>query len=272
MNSTVSEWHSSGKWQSDLSEAGFSRNGNRREYIRDGVAFEMEENWPVLSQAAGKRTTDPLNGQLGQPGLWKRVVDGGGSRWLFEIPPMLFMDPDLVEETDAERSPIHSIIEWAMDTRDGGGPGGWSPPAAEDVAALIPRDGLTVQRGAYVLQGRLEHESGKLALRIPIVSEIPEDLSLERRSWLSCLLTAAQNKWRLVRLGIIEDQSGQMVSAEIDLTGIPHPLVAPMMSIALPALRNVAEWVVEATVFLTTSRSGCRALEAGAARPCEKFC
>lgn len=267
MSNSVSQWFSSGQWESDLTAAGFTRGRGQRRYSLDGVTFGMDADWPVLWAESGEGPADPLSGQLACPGLWKWVVEQGRARQVFEIPPAAFNGTAPMDDGNEEWSPFRWIIDWAMATRHGRYPDGWSSPPEEEVAAAIPTSGLTLQHGAFLCQGRLEHDPERLALSIPIVHEIPADLSPERHSWLRCLLGDAQNRWRLVRVGFDQERSGMSVSAGIDLTGVPRPMLEPLVSIALPALRGVAEWVVCSTVFLTMSSNGCRALAAGAVRP-----
>jgi hypothetical protein len=265
MLNTSSTWLSKITLEDDLTAAGFSRNKGRSGYTLNGLTFTLDDNWPVLKSKQWPITTDPLKDLIGKPGFWKCINKKGRVHEQFDLPPSVVGKPaedlDEFDLGDDVTSPLLSMLEWALDTIDGDVPSGWSAPERKDVEAMIPREGLTVQCGVHARQGELLCEPNLFALQFQILPTVPENLAGNRMNWLRHLLFDTQNRWRLVRIGFIENKSGLSVRAEVDLTGAPRAVLPDLVPVALFALRSVVEWVVEPAVFLVNGTDDCSALE-----------
>ena len=131
----------------------------------------------------------------------------------------------------------------------------------------MPEGLLTVCCGHHARQGELAVGEGRLALRMPVVTRVPAGLSESRMSWLRQVLLDAQDRWRLVRLGLVGDVGDASVEAEVDLTGVPASLLEALVPLAASALRCAVSWVVEPCVFIAHAAQEPRALAACPARP-----
>ena len=227
--------------------------------IESRVQFHLRSGWGTFETTGGRRPKDPLRGQLGLPGLWKLSANGHGAtaHRVFELPP------SITPRRDAEPARFDLLSAWAHATVDGRPDRGWSPPPREDIERLLPEGALTLQVGAVALQGALDHDDSRLALDFPIVPRIPDDLPPARAAWLEELLADAQNRWRMVRIGI----DGVTAAAQIDLSGAPHDTLAPLVRIGVDALRHVVSSLVEPADFLVNGADGSRAVEVPPTKP-----
>jgi len=212
----------------------------------------VRSGWGTF-EANGTQRSDPLRGQLDRPGLWKLSVDARGAvRGVFELPPSLMA----LAESDAAR--FADVAGWALATAGGKAEKSWSPPAKAEVESWLPDGALTLQVGAIARQGALVLDDERLLFRFGIVHEIPQSLSAARKAWLRELLVEAQNRWRLVRIGM----NGRAdVQAQVDLTGAPHHALEELVHIGTDALRLVVSSLVEPADFLVNGATGCRAVE-----------
>jgi hypothetical protein len=221
-------------------------------YRNRRIGFHVRSGWGTF-EANGTQRSDPLRGQLGRPGLWKLSVDARGAvRCVFELPPSLLA----LAESDAAR--FEDVAGWALATAGGKTDKSWSPPAKAEVESWLPDKALTLQVGAIARQGALILDGERLMFRFGIVTGIPESLSAARKAWLRELLVEAQNRWRLVRIGM----NGHLeVQAQVDLTGAPHHALEELVHIGTDALRLVVSSLVEPADFLVNGAAGCRAVE-----------
>jgi hypothetical protein len=251
------------EWEADLTSMGFVRNGRSQHYVLNGVGFGFHgSNWLLLKAKPPGRKIDPLVDRMGEPGLWKTVAEGSRVYHVFELHTSVIAgsEGNSLAGLGETASVFQAALTWAMQTYNGGWPDSWQPQSREELSAWIPSGGLTVQNGAYARQGELICGPDRLALRFPIVQSLPEPFPKNRQHWLRRLLTEAQNRWRLVRLGFTCEASERSVQAEVDLTGIPSETLPGLMEIALAALRSAVQWVLAAAVFLADPRRSCRAL------------
>ncbi len=112
--------------------------------------------------------------------------------------------------------------------------------------------------GAIARQGALVLDDDRLMFRFPVVHKIPQSLSAARKTWLRELLVDAQNRWRLVRIGM---NGRSEVQAQVDLTGAPHHALEELVLIGTDALRLVVSSLVEPADFLVNGAQDCRAVE-----------
>jgi len=262
-----------------IRKLGFRRCGSGL-YKLNGVRLSLAQAWPTLETglAAGDPgpgksggasggctrspdSADPLRGQLGRPGLWKRIVANGAGdvRCCFELPPAVLAlagrDYGSGPE-DEDARPLEAALAWAVSTAGGRVPDEWSQPSAEDIA--LPDNGLVVQHGRFVRQGRLVQAGGVLALRVPLLQRL-EELEDWRAAWLRELLIDGQSRWRMVRLGL--DSPEAPVLAEIDLSGAPHSAVGVLVRTSLDALRGIVAWLVAPVDLLANRAVACEALQ-----------
>lgn len=215
--------------------------------------FTLADGWATLRSSRPLAHADPLRDLLGRPGLWKLVRSPQGVVRVFELPPL---PTDLGEEEDEPLSP-DACLAWAQATARGEVPDNWAPPPRSEVDAWLTGGALTVAAGAVVRQGELIHRPDRLALRYPVLLRLPSELSPLRRAWLEELLLDAQDRWRLVRVGL----AGDAAWAEVDLTGCPGPLMECLFRAGRDALRWVVGWLAESTAFLADPGATCRAVE-----------
>ncbi len=257
MTATVSP--APGRLHAQLVKAGFSRARPGEEFRCNGVLLRDEGGWSVVRSAKPAAAADSLDGQLGQPGLWKWVSGADGPLRVFDLPP-LPADPD--SDSEEEPAPLTACLDWAITTSHGGLPDGWQPPPRAEVDAWAPPLALTVPAGALVRQATVLHGPGRLAITCPVLTRVPEALPEARRAWLRELLVEAQDRWRMVRLGF----AGAAVLAEVDLSGCPPQVVESVFRAGLAALRWVVEWLARPADFLADAALPSRALEVFPAR------
>ncbi|HYT92305.1 MAG TPA: hypothetical protein VEL76_26560 [Gemmataceae bacterium] len=246
------------RWDADLVALGF-RPEETGAYRRNGTLLTPGRGWVAVEENGENANGDPLTGQLGLPGLWRQIRSGDRVRHVFELPESALAAPPDPETESENESPLRACIEWAVATATGGVADGWQPPPYAEVESWIPIGRLTMQCGPLLRQGELIHAPGRLALRFPIVSAIPADLPEVRREWLHELLADAQDRWRLVRVGLTVDETAAL--AEVDLTCCPHAVLEGLFKTSLDALRWVVEWLVKSADFLADTDVTCRAVE-----------
>jgi len=253
-------------WRSALKELGFRRARNGSGFRHNGLVVKPQRRW-LVATASGGKDDDPLCGQLGKPGLWKLVTDGPKVRREFHLPLGVLSVEEVLGEGDEDApDPLEVCMGWVSATALDDLPAGWECPARDEVESWIPDGGLTLRSGALVRQGSLVCGSDRLALRMPIVSEVHAGLSEARRAWLRELLLDAQNRWRMVRIGIEGEPDHQAIAAEVDLSGAPAVVLEALFRISLDALRWVASWLVMSAGLVADARVGCRLCETGPER------
>jgi len=217
------------------------------------VRFGLDNGWGRFEIVRSKRG-DALAKQPGRPGLWKlHGIDGRSKgRDVFELPPAV------LRRAGSEKNCIQALARWALATASGKFDKTWTPPPRDQIERGLPEMALTLQIGSIALQGRVTHDTGRLAFGFPIVQGIPGDLPAARMAWLRELLTDAQDRWRLVRVGLTAE--GEAV-AEVDLSGAPHDAIESLVPIGVDALRLVVSSLAEPAEFLVHGAEGCRALE-----------
>jgi hypothetical protein len=256
MSRTILSAHD--RWTADLDALGFT--SQEGAYRRNGTLLTPGRGWVALESAKPLPDANPLRGQLSRPGLWK-LVRGDGVRRIFELPEAALSaeEPDDAEET----SSLRACVRWALDTDSGEIPAGWQPPPREEVETWLPVSRLIVQTGPAVRQGELVHSPERLAVRFALVHSIPEELNEGRRAWLEEVLAEAQDRWRMVRVGLT---AGSAALAEVDFTGCPRAALEVLFPTGLDALRWVVEGLVKVADFLADPPATSRALEVRRAR------
>lgn len=241
-----------------LERLGFRQRSNGT-YALDGLTLRPEDGWLTLAAARAEADADPLRNHLGWPGLWRYVperTDRGRTqgRRVWEFPRAA-----LGHLTDSDpggepgRPAVDAALSWALATAEGGVPDDWTPPDGREVESLLPPAGLCVRHASLMRQGRLVCDAQRLAVRMPVLPRLPDDLPPARRRCLETLLLDAQRRWRLVRLGFTETGGEPSVEAEVDLTGVPPALLEPLVTTGLEALRWVLTWLVRSADFVATT-------------------
>ena len=224
-------------------EAGGYRCGDLR--------FTIGPQWCVLeTPAPDAAPVDDLHAGIAAPGLWKVVRAGHARRNIFSLPRRVW-DTALSADADGEAGVAEQCVRWALDTAGEFSSSEWQAPSRALVESWFAPEQLTVLAGVVVRQGELICDTDRLAIRFPLVPEIPEDLPESRAAWLRLLLEEAQHRWHLVRLGFARDGDGVLSAvAEVDLTGVPHELAEDLFVLSLEALRWVVRWLAEPTDWL----------------------
>ena len=251
--------------EATLAGLGFRRTLRANRYASKQLTLEIDGRWATVTTWGGLENQDPLTEFVGRPGLWKPSVAPDGMARAFD----LWLDVPANTEADAcgpedrTDSALESMLNWALETADGQVPRGWLPEgesSRSELERFIPEGGLTVQAGPFVRQGELICDSSRLAISIPVLDHVPEDLGASRVGWLRALLIDALDRWRMVRVGFAGKQQAQVV-AEVDLTGAPQPLIPDLLRIGLDALRWFVQWLVKPAVLVSDPGTVCDAFD-----------
>jgi hypothetical protein len=255
--------YSKKKCESALAAAGFSLSHASQRDNPEAIKLKLDQQWIQLITNSPQGTSDPLKTLMGRPGLWKLTAGSDcRPRKVFEFPLFILSDhhPD-VETVYAEtKSPLSAALRWAKSTLSGRRIDEWRSPSKQETMDLISSQSLTVQCGAYARQGELICRPKRLALRFPLILQVPDDLPDPNYYWLRKLLVDAQNRWKLVRIGFRGESSTISAQAEIDLTGTPHSVLAGLLAISLSVLQAVTIWVVPPAEFLVKHAKDISAL------------
>ena len=248
-------------WTAALSHLEYIPDPLTNSWRHNGVAFKTSGAWSLVESIGRAAPADRLRGVIGQPGLWKHVIDGAAVRHVFELPTALLLDTDEDDFTSDEPRPLlDEALTWAHSTVDGRVPEGWRPPPRETVEGWIPKGRLTVQHGVIVRQGELIHAPDCLALRVPVLPVLPADLPELNARILEKLLLEATDQWRLVRIGIVDDGEALAVMAEVNFTGASAPVIERLISASLASLHWTSLWLAEIAELLADVTVTPRAL------------
>ena len=252
-------------WHESLTELGFSATSGSQIYYREDIVFMIENDWGVLRaewRGANKNhnQANPLQGQLGKPGLWKSLLDRTSGKWqpVFELPPTALAAVDPQSHQDESAQNFREAIAWGLGTAGGALMADWELPARHLVESCLPNGCLTFHVGPILRQGTLVYEPNRLALQCPILPRVPAELPEYRALWLEELLLDGHNHWKMVRIGETQDNA---VFAEVDLSGVPEFLLESLVRTGLEALRYAVEGLVRAADFLAEGSTSCLALE-----------
>jgi hypothetical protein len=249
-----------GHWDQPLSQLGFSPTGGSAIYCRQDCAFSIQQGWGVLRQEWRPRRKGIWTAELGAPGLWKLHLDPLSDQVqpVFELPPAVLQAADPARHGQEGAQLFREVLSWALATADGPCPQEWSLPDRDRVKAGLTDHGLTVQVGSVMRQGHLVCQQRQLALRFPLLPRVPDDLSANRALWLQTLLIRGNNLWNMVRVGWTPEKA---VLMEVDLSGVPHPVLEMLSRIGLDALRFALEGLVRQADFLADGKTVCRSVE-----------
>jgi len=244
-----------------LRECGFARQG--QSFSKDTLGFAADSRWLVLSEEVGARGQQDSSGDLGQPGLWKTTRGGTPPRRVFELPGWAVAGPGEENGLDAESGPASfpSLLDWALETRQGHLPANWQPPAADLVRAWIPPGGLTLLTRDHLCQVESLLGADRWALRASIVRQLSDALPEPRSRALAELAAEAQQHWAMVRVGVTDNTNPAALLAEVDFTGAPHCEL--LFSAGLNVLRHVVAWLAETASVLSDPSIEIASLAAG---------
>jgi hypothetical protein len=96
-------------------------------------------------------------------------------------------------------------------------------------------------------------------LNFPILSSVPVELPPARLHGLAVLAHDAQERWRMVRVGLVRGNDGDTLVAWVELTGAPHSEL--LFLAGLDCLRNVVRWLAESADLLADVTVTFRSLE-----------
>jgi hypothetical protein len=259
-----SHFFSKTECQRALVAAGFSLKRGKQGDTSGSIRLWFDGQWLQLVSESALNVSDPLVALMGDPGLWKFVTNKKGHLLkVFEFPLDIVSErcPDPEESSDVAKSSLATIFQWARDTLNGQRLNGWHRPAGQELMELLAPRNLTVQCGRFARQAELICKPKRLALRLPLIFCVSDDLPDIHYAWLRKLLIDAQDRWKLVRIGFRDDSSKTAVQAEVDLTGAPHSVLAGLLSVASAALRAVATWVIPSAEFLAEQTTDIWALK-----------
>ncbi|MDP7016050.1 MAG: hypothetical protein QGG36_09640 [Pirellulaceae bacterium] len=252
-----------------LADLGFrrARNGD----FRRGKLTLSLDGWANLAdRRRNLPAADALEGELGRPGLWKRVVQGKAATRVLELPPdVLTPIHDHTGESDDESPPLLACLRWALATLDGAEPTGWTAPPLDEVEQWYEKQQLIVRQEQCVRQISIVRSADKLALSAPIAPSVPVDLPAERMSWLREVMRETQDRWRMVRVGLVDGSadSSPAAVAEVDLTGAPAAAVESLFVTGLESLRCAVQWSCQSADLLADQRVTCHAWEVRQPQP-----
>ena len=253
------------KWKRELVAAGFSFDCRNQRITRNGIRLTFDDQWIQLRSNLPLNISDPLNALMGESGIWKLITDKDRQpRKVFEFPLFITTEniPDFEALDEEVQSPLAAVLKWAGDTLNGKQLNGWRCPSEEDMMNLLSPTGLTVQCGTYARQGELICQPKCLALRLPLIFNVCDNLPESHYYWLRNLLIDDQNRWKMIRIGFRRESSSTSVQAEVDLSGAPHSVLSGLLTVALAALHAVAAWVVPSAEFLVEHAADIWALSA----------
>jgi hypothetical protein len=237
-------------WQEALGRVGFEVwDGSFR---LNGFRFALEGNWGILVDTRSRAPEDCLRDAVDELGLWKWVRKGGQLRRVFEVGW-----PGWCEGDEALRA-VEVLLRWALGVASGAG-----ERTAPQTSLLYPPNWtetvpLRIQRSTIVREGYWVNRLGRLSARIPVLLEIPSDVPAERRQWMEALLLDAQDRWRLVRFGIVQEKQHETAIASVDLTG--GPSFTDLISASVEALKAGVAWLAESAEMLADLRVASRML------------
>lgn len=240
-------------------ELGFELLGGGRAQVRDALAPGADGEWLALVDRAPRGGA--ARDGLGARGPWKTVhADGSRVRvfdlWLASDAADSDAEAGGAPESGETRPPFASALHWARATADGELPAGWRAPEASEAWSWLGEHRLAVRSGALVAQARLVRERERLALRFPELVRVPERLPAERDAWLREVCRGAQDRYRLVRVGV----SAGAVQAEVDLSGVPLAAAPAMVALSFAALAWVVEWLLAPLSLIANPGVASRAL------------
>lgn len=219
-------------------------------YVLDDFHFKFDRSWSILEKSLlHKSDVDFLQDQLDQPGFWKYVVEYDVLKIRFDLPPGIL---SLSKENDSDKtrtSAFEAALTWAISTADRE-LNNWSVLSLEDIN--LPEEELIVQYDQFIRRGYRVCEDNVLALRFPILDQIPVKLETSRRNMLHAVLLDAQNRWRMVRFRMVSQQGP--VEAEVDFSGVPSLLIESMLRTGLDALRECVKWLVASVDVLVNPK------------------
>lgn len=246
-----------------IEAAGFRRAQRGRGYRLGGLRVTSDHAWLTVERKAD--AAGLLRGRLGKPGLWKTVVEPKRNRIRseFHLPLAVLAGGDFwVGNGEEPANPLSTCLTWAAATAKGELPADWKSPPRELVESWIPSGGLLIQSGPFLEQGSLLCAPDRLGLRFRIGKGIPESASDARRAWIEEVLAAAENRWRMVRVGLDGAKNTPSITAEIDFSGAPHVVLEGLFKAGLDAIQCVVSWSLWPLAFLCDTRVACRAWEA----------
>lgn len=215
--------------------------GRRDLYRKKGMTVKIEPGWLTLTTRTSKADS-MQRGRAGNLGLWKSVQPvAGRARREFHLPVESIEDNEWCDEWTGEPiDGLAAMIDWARVTADGRLPTGWTSQSRDELERVLPKNGLTIQSGAFVRQGEFHYEDQRLMISFPLIHAVPDELSPARRAWLRSMRVDLQNRCRMVRLARHEMAAGRSgVVAEVDLSGAPRSAQTRLFRMGLDAARHV---------------------------------
>jgi hypothetical protein len=217
--------------------------------------------WGIRDRCSG----DPLEDQLGQPGLWhveRGTLASTSDGFSLFIYPDIDRLASLVGGAAWALDPHQLTVEmrdWARATSRGKLPPTWDPPSPQEVASWLTLDRLTVRSGPHLSKGQLECDAKALRIVFPELVRLRDALPETRRAWLRELCFDAQSRWHMVRFGLRD----RRVRAEVDLSGVPAAIAQPLFTVALEALLFSVSWVLPSLALVNDPSATTPVLDRG---------
>ena len=236
---------------------------------RGALCVEQQANWLQFSLAEDSLPAAASvwgEDYLGRTGLWKPGgTIAGKRRMVCEIPVAVFnsaAEPAWDDDRDPCALLMEQTLEWIMATSDGELLENRQGPSPADLQDWLPPRALSIQTGSLARQAQVVCDGVRLALRVPLVAQVPAELSANRSAWLDCVLDHAQRRYRLVRLGRRKRQSNEVgIDAEVDLSGVPREIGEMLVRVAMASLKNVSTRLLETVCLLCDPCVECHAWE-----------
>lgn len=217
--------------------------------------------WEIRDSSSG----DPLEHQLGKPGLWHYARAGatgtgpGVKRFLYpEFDHLAWLVGG--EARDLDRVSLKTELrDWAHATSRGELPPDWSSPDQEQAASWLNPGRLTVRSGPHLAMGQLACDDQGLRVIFPELVQLSDELSSTRLAWIRELCLDTQSRWHMVRFGLLD----RRVRAEVDLSGVPEGLARPLFALGFEALVFSVRWALPSFAFVSDPGAASAVLDRG---------
>ncbi len=231
-----------------LKDLGFRRRGKAWDYRRRHTSCRIDAGWLVLEHPA-QNFANPLDGEAQLPGPWKLMQSAMGWTWSCELPLVQFasLHPD--------GGVLRDILTWPLGMLEDE-KWTWTPPDSETIDKLVPSAARGVRCGRVTRMIETRLDADNLSFSLLLLPDGPRTPSVAALT--QTLLVSWQRQWRMVRAR----RDGDMLVAEVDLTGAPAPALDVLVPFAIEALKGSLPALLPATELVRNDEPAIMTLAA----------